>query len=347
MKRRLGFTLVELLVVIAIIGVLVALLLPAVQAAREAARRMQCSNNLKQQGLGFLNYESAIGGFPPRRWSKSTGPKGGQAGWGYFILGYMEGGGQYDKYSLDYDFYDPFNAPVTDATPGKGGSVPKVYMCPTTPRSMSEMMVTGGTTSAGSLNPGATATVSAFMDYMVPNGFTVPTGGWTVNFTRNGAADNYTQALWDSSPSFYAPGENAAVWTPNLAPRKIREIKDGTSNTLLVNEMAGWPMNFVGKPRQRMTNWPTNLNRGHWAGWQAFVYAMYNSTGTAAGGSSSADLFPCAVNCKNQNQIYGFHPGGANVLYCDGSVKFASETMSGLLFAQICTIDDGGVLAEN
>ena len=65
MKRKLGFTLVELLVVIAIIGILVGLLLPAVQAAREAARRMQCSNNLKQLGLGALNYESAFKKFPP------------------------------------------------------------------------------------------------------------------------------------------------------------------------------------------------------------------------------------------------------------------------------------------
>ncbi|HLA84182.1 MAG TPA: DUF1559 domain-containing protein [Thermoguttaceae bacterium] len=93
--RRSGFTLVELLVVIAIIGVLIALLLPAIQAAREAARRLSCTNNMRQIGVGLLNYESAIGCFPPSDTHTYDSPNDGAIGgtkwgWGALILPYLE-----------------------------------------------------------------------------------------------------------------------------------------------------------------------------------------------------------------------------------------------------------------
>ena len=331
-KRR-GFTLVELLVVVAIIGVLVALLLPAVQAAREASRRTSCQNNLKQMGLAFLNYESARGGLPPRRYSSNI-DKHGYCGWGVIILPYMEHGMIWDKYNLSYDYYDPVNAPVTNLT------LP-VYKCSSTPHT-GQKMKSGGTATSGSLNAGASNLyVETYMDYMVPNGFTVPTSGWGLEFSFNGVSSNYTNALWDSSPSF-------APYTPTWTPRKLSEIQDGTSNTLLVNELAGWPAKWEGKPRHRKVDamgvlqfQSPDQNRGHWAGWQSFVYAVYTSEETPRSTSSLGDLLNCSVNCINQNQIYAFHPGGANILLCDGSVRFVSENLSGLNFARLCTIDDG------
>src|SRR5262245_18831859 len=121
MRSRSGFTLVELLVVIAIIGILVALLLPAVQAAREAARRAQCENNLKQVGLAALNFEGALGGLPPPR--QTVAPF---QGWGTYLLNYLEKNNIADQFDLNKNFYDPVNAPLI--------KIPlQVYVCPSAP----------------------------------------------------------------------------------------------------------------------------------------------------------------------------------------------------------------------
>ncbi len=118
-RLRFGFTLVELLVVIAIIGILVALLLPAVQAAREAARRMQCSNNLKQIGLGILNYESAMKRIPPG--SIESNFIGGFAS----ILPHLEQGSVYLEYDFGLYYTHPYNVEVSKQRVS-------TYLCPST-----------------------------------------------------------------------------------------------------------------------------------------------------------------------------------------------------------------------
>ena len=107
-KNTNGFTLIELLVVIAIIGILVALLLPAVQQAREAARRIQCRNNLKQIALAFHNYESAFGVFPPRRVTTA----GRLRGWAPGILAFLDQANLQFQYDFNANFYDPVNQPL-------------------------------------------------------------------------------------------------------------------------------------------------------------------------------------------------------------------------------------------
>src|SRR5262245_15791655 len=124
---RLAFTLVELLVVIAIIGILVALLLPAVQSAREAARRMQCGNNLKQLGLALLNYESSRGVFPFGCGGTSGGARYAQTGtWAAFILPQLEQQNLFDTFDFKRHMNDPANQKaVSTIVPG--------FICPSDP----------------------------------------------------------------------------------------------------------------------------------------------------------------------------------------------------------------------
>ncbi|MBI5760843.1 MAG: DUF1559 domain-containing protein, partial [Planctomycetales bacterium] len=113
--RRVGFTLIELLVVIAIIAILIALLLPAVQQAREAARRTQCRNNLKQLGVAFHNYHDAAGRFPFGYYATPPALGLNAASWGLMLLPYLDQGQLYQKYNFTSPAMNPPQAPLVAA----------------------------------------------------------------------------------------------------------------------------------------------------------------------------------------------------------------------------------------
>lgn len=312
--RKFGFTLVELLVVIAIIGVLVALLLPAVQAAREAARRMQCSNHLKQLGLGAHNFHDTTGALPSsvRPGGLTTSPR--IAGL-TFLLPFLEQGNIYNAYDQTRNWSDPVNVVVTSK------QIP-FFNCPSAP----DPKRLDGLPEA---SPWA-ANLVAVTDYS-------PTIGVDQRLVTAGLVDN----------------AGTGVLSKNGQPR-LADITDGTSNTILYAESAGRPSLYrrgklIGALPNRRVNaggWarpasdfsldgssldgatipgpcPINCTNGDEAG-TTFPHAYYGTEGTA--------------------EAYAFHPSGINVALADGSVRFLSSSINIRDFARLITRAEGEVV---
>lgn len=292
-KARLpkGFTLVELLVVIAIIGVLIALLLPAVQAAREAARRMSCKNNLHQIGIAVHNYHDIHNELPSARAGYST--------WAVLVLPFVEHESLKDLYRTDVPFHHALNQPVTR------WQLP-VYQCPSTP-ARNRMDNLGGGKQA------------ACADYAPVTG---------VNGTLR------TMGLIGGN------GDNRGAMRVNRR-RNFASVLDGLSNTLFIAEDAARPLFFVGKgQRGPRNNTPGGGNLGvsggrvRGAGWTDASSAIplhgFSWDGLTAPG-------PCPFNCTNNNEAYGFHPGGILVVMGDASVQFLNESMTIRTYAALCT----------
>lgn len=208
-ERRNAFTLVELLVVIAIIGVLVGLLLPAVQAAREAARRMQCSNNMKQIGLAAHNYESVYRRLPSG-WVSSK--VDGEPGWGWSaaLLPYMEGSTIYQQIDWRLPIADPLHEQVRQY------SIPNFY-CPSDPGDNIFEIGEGHGHGHGHPNPGSTPSSVDEGDKLFPI-----------------AKSNYV-GMFGTFELEDAPFNGNGIFFGN-SRTKFRDVRDGLSNTLMVGE---------------------------------------------------------------------------------------------------------------
>lgn len=284
-RKSSGFTLVELLVVIAIIGILVALLLPAVQAAREAARRTQCFNNLKQIGLALQNYHDTQLRFPPGRWG---GVSGRVYGTHSLLLPYMEQQPVFDIIDFTVPHDHPNNTQARAA-------VIKTFLCPSDPQS-------------------------------------TPPAGW--------AGNNYHGCESNNLDKAEANGANGVF--SNRSGTRIADILDGTSMTAMFSERlkgdwsnaiateysdlfrpAGSPVTADdGMQLCRSLN-PLNLanqnqsNSG--APWLAGMTDNFIGFQTAAPPLDRSCVFPPGRSSLTANSK---HPGGVNLLRCDGSVEF-------------------------
>lgn len=310
-RGKFGFTLVELLVVIAIIGILVALLLPAIQAAREAARRTQCVNNLKQMGVAILNYEGTKRSFPFGRWnvttdtSKHTVPdrtaKSNDQSWQVVALPYAEEQGIASQYDLKKAWFDPANRTAISAPLA-------IFICPSVPAS-------------GRYDPSFTTSPTPYPgDYGCTNGVGAPI--W----------DQHIGEIGKYPGEVSGQGEDDSHVIGVMTKRfdrtvcRAKDITDGLSKTILVTESAGKPDLY------------TDGHAGDTTGSPALIAV---GTGWADPDSGFTIAKEPVINHINDNEIYGFHPGGAEACFADGSVRFLSATLETVVGIALVTRNGG------
>jgi prepilin-type N-terminal cleavage/methylation domain-containing protein/prepilin-type processing-associated H-X9-DG protein len=312
-RRWSGFTLVELLVVIAIIGILVALLLPAVQAAREAARRMQCSNNLKQLGLALHNYESTFKKLPPG-WIASeglmhtgaatgTGTDGwGSWGWPAFLLKFIEQSNVSD--TLNVGNTDMRNALDTPALLTLMQTKLPSFRCPSdvAPVLNDKRPITGFANQARLL---------ATSNYV----------GWN-------------SGSWGWIPGTGAPQERLGIFSMNSQTR-FGDVTDGLANTFAVGERAyknattpSGNQIACGAALIYGNRWGTHRENSR----RNPVFGNTNTLGLGEGHINSTLTGDPTNPGLNNNSIcargaFSYHPGGAQFALADGSVHFISQTI--------------------
>jgi prepilin-type N-terminal cleavage/methylation domain-containing protein/prepilin-type processing-associated H-X9-DG protein len=363
-----GFTLIELLVVIAIIAVLVSLLLPAVQQAREAARRTQCKNNLKQIGLALLNYESTSKRLPPASnvpWGRKggddchmeysiAGPTGGLFGpnWAVALLPFIDQQNLYNANSTNLQTYPGVVVGVPTGTPPAGANgltwrltlvdqVIPAYRCPTE-ANIDQLFVNSnvpGGTATGGWARGNYGAVAGYEDY------DHVAGGATYKTSKSGLPKS-------------AGLVSSAVMCSNYGA-KIAEITDGTSNTFIVGELrAGlssidprgiWAMGMPGASiinggRANYNPSPNNLLGGTSADGgdeledgANYCNPLWASLGM--GCTTSGTLMTSAM-------MRSLHTGGVQTVFCDGSVHFISNNINQVTYCQLCSKADGQVVGD-
>jgi len=331
-RIRPAFTLVELLVVIAIIGVLVALLLPAIQAAREAARRTQCVNNLKQIGLGMLNFEKARRTFPPGEFKPAGVNTNGALAWSVWFLPYIEESNLYGQMDFKKDIrMEPnWKADLT----GPVNTIIPVYLCPSMARRQTRREMDGRLgqfNNDGIYNPGSGEGM-ACIDYM---GISGP--GSRVTHPQVGVMYGGERGMLLNMDS----GGPCLGTAPQCSAKTIpmRKVTDGTSHTILVGECSGRGVEDSNGDKPGGESF--NKLDGAWASKNNVGHIKLNVDTD----QHSAINPPPEVNWV-EHEFFSDHPGGVNVLMCDGSVHFMQDDTHYLIYYALCSRDSGEIVGD-
>jgi prepilin-type N-terminal cleavage/methylation domain-containing protein len=326
-RKRIAFTLVELLVVIAIIGVLIALLLPAVQAAREAARRAQCASQLKQIALALLNYESAKGRLPAGSTVAGVSLTDTYSStWTVDILPQLEQLAVFKLWDPKQDFHLPNNKRLRE-------TFLPVYLCPSDQDLDQLWRPESGDGDSVFWGPGS---------YRGMSGWSPGTNGQTFWDNVEYHDKEATQPLWTRGPLHAVTTSAKALRSPKAV--RIKDITDGTTNTLLAGEYhttsRPWTTATSGieKDQVRRTLW-------------AYAYTSYNQSSAVA---DSATLIPDYMKCfaiqsgdgHNCKRGWGsLHAGNIiQLAYCDGSVTQISQDIDISLFGELGTVASDGAM---
>ncbi len=353
-RTRSAFTLVELLVVIAIIGILVGLLLPAVQAAREAARRMQCSNNLKQLGLASMNFESAHKAFPRAgehfvNFNGNTHKTQDYYNSFAMLLPYLEQTNVYN--SINFDFRHNEGPNIAAAQRGEGpGAVIATFLCPTNPLREDSRDNEGYGCSDYAALPYVQIKASASAATGLPEGKfnSVLTGRQyqTYFYQEYSAAD---PTIGSSKRVQLKPSNELLALNFNMVEggAKIGACTDGLSNSILSYEDVGRnpSMDGTGGSPNNYLDPVDGHGRRHWR-WaepdnSSGASRIINNNGFPFGGPSSCPW--TAHDCGPNNEMFSFHTGGAQAVMGDGSVHFLSENIDLRVFYSLSTRDQGEV----
>ena len=314
-----AFTLVELLVVIAIIGILVALLLPAVQAARGAARRIQCSNQMKQLGLATLNYEDTNKELPPA-YTGTSGSSDPHHNIIAFILPFIEQQAIADKYDMSVDWNDKFDP---RGSRGGGGGTQKPYYNDQVRLARIDMLICPVTPEH---------TIVDASDYSIGTQFTLRSGNALDVLLRS--REMKPRENWHSLlGSEYVQNGSKRV----LKRHKLRQATDGLSYSLMWFEDAGRPIEYLegGAQGER-----TSITGAAWADRDQYFHVGH----LPSPGNRCSSMI---MNCTNNNEIYSFHAGQANFTWGDGSVRALSDDIDPEVFASVFTFAEEDVVQKD